>query len=281
MFQSIQLRILVDNQAPVGLCSEHGFSAWIEADGTQVLFDTGAGRCLTTNAEKLGINLARVSALVLSHGHYDHSGGLVDFLRLNQKANIHFGLKTDRIRYACHPDQPPRNIGMPAEAAAALAGLPLERRHLLHEPHWLAPGIGVTGPIPRLKAFEDTGGPFYLDPEKQEKDTIVDEQALWLQSPKGLVIVVGCCHAGIVNTVNYIRRISGFTRIHALFGGLHLQGASEERFCQTLQALKDWQPDLLVPCHCTGEKAVARLIEALGSNMVCPGQAGQDFKLDS
>jgi 7,8-dihydropterin-6-yl-methyl-4-(beta-D-ribofuranosyl)aminobenzene 5'-phosphate synthase len=124
--------------------------------------------------------------------------------------------------------------------------------------------IGVTGPIPRETAFEDTGGPFFLDQGGRRADAMDDDLALWIKTDRGLVVCVGCSHAGVVNTLNYAQRLNAGSRIRAVVGGMHLLSASEERLEQTIAALRGLDPELLVPCHCTGEGAIERLQAAFG-----------------
>jgi 7,8-dihydropterin-6-yl-methyl-4-(beta-D-ribofuranosyl)aminobenzene 5'-phosphate synthase len=124
--------------------------------------------------------------------------------------------------------------------------------------------IGVTGPIPREAAFEDTGGPFYLDPGGRRADAMEDDLALWIQTDRGLVVCVGCSHAGVVNTLNYILRLNPGSKIRAVVGGMHLLNASEDRLERTIAALRALGPELLVPCHCTGEGPVESMQAAFG-----------------
>jgi len=268
------LRVMVDNLADEGLTVEHGFSAWVEAGDERVLLDTGAGAALAPNAERLGIDPARASAIVLSHGHYDHTGGLPFALSRGSSAGLYFAPDVDRDRFSRHPDREPRAIGMTAEARVAMRALPASRLHETRETRLLAPGIGLTGPIPRSCPFEDTGGPFFFDAVGDRADPINDDQALWLETEGGLVVVVGCCHAGIVNTVERVRAATGLVRVRGIVGGLHLLHASEERLERTIAALRSWNLDFLVPCHCTGERAVAALRSDLGDAVVRPGRAG-------
>ena len=123
--------------------------------------------------------------------------------------------------------------------------------------------------------IETEGGPL-RDPEARRPDPIEDDLALWLQTDRGLVVCVGCCHAGLVNTVNYIQQLNHGLNVHAIIGGLHLVNASNERLAHTIGALQSVKPDILIPCHCTGEQAVGKLRGALG-DMVSPGAAGMIF----
>lgn len=279
MRSDVHLTLLVDNLADAELVAEHGFAAWIEAGDQCILLDTGAGTALLLNAGRLRVDLSCASAVVLSHGHYDHTGGLAGFLSLDDKADIYFGPAAECSRYSRHPDRPVRSIGMTAEARAALRTLPTSQLHELREPHRLANGIGITGPIPRECPFEDTGGPFFLDEDGRQTDSIEDDQALWFDTTEGLVVVVGCCHAGIINTVDHVRRITGKERVRGIVGGLHLVNASGDRLEKTLVELRGLDLEFLIPCHCTGRPAIEKLRAGLGGDVVKAGWAGMTVEL--
>lgn len=263
MTDPIRITVIVDNRAAPGLTAEHGLSLWIEAAGRRILFDTGQGGALEPNASALGIDLAGTDALVLSHGHYDHTGGVPGVLRT-----------VGRVEAYCHPgavsphygfrEGTARAIHMPRESVMALEGMPPQRLHWVRRPVSLSEDVGVTGVIPRETPFEDTGGPFYLDPEGRYADPIEDDLALWIRTGGGLVVCVGCCHAGLLNTLRYVQRLNGGMRIRAVIGGFHLLGAGRERLERTFEGLLSLEPDQVIPCHCTGEAATAGLLDALG-----------------
>ena len=184
----------------------------------------------------------------------------------------------------CHPGvlQPrysikngtPRPIGIPQESMEAINKFPQQHLHWVRQPVLLTERIGITGPIPRKTSYEDTGGPFYLDSEGERADPIDDDLALWIRTNNGLVICAGCCHSGIVNTVNHIQSLSDESNIRAIIGGFHLLNASSQRLDQTITALRSLELDMVIPCHCTGEHAVVALQSALGE-LVSPGAAGR------
>jgi len=273
----LSITLVVDNEVADGLVAEHGFAAWIEAGEHRILFDTGQGSALIPNCAALGIDLRRADTLVLSHGHYDHAGGVPDFLARNSDATLFFNTGFDVVRYSCHPEKLPRDISIGEKVRNMLKELPEHRCISLSSSHYLCPGIGITGPIPRTTSFEDTGGPFFLDREKKHPDDIVDDLSMWFETTGGLLILTGCCHSGLVNTIQYIQQISGINRVHGIIGGLHLLQASEERLQKTLRFLDDCAPELMVPCHCTGEESIKRIVQAFGAERVQPGGAGRHF----
>ncbi len=286
------ITIVVDNNAGRGLAAEHGLAVWIESGPASILFDTGQGRALERNARALGIDPSSALNLVLSHGHYDHTGGLGPVLRQAPTMQVYCHPAAVLPRYSVR-DGAARTIGMPEQALEALERFPAKRVHWVQRPlalatatgegptrtSWAAiPGsIGLTGPVPRHTSFEDTGGPFYLDPEGTRPDLIEDDLALWITTEQGLVICLGCAHAGVVNTLEYVIRLTGISRIQAVIGGFHLLGASPDRLEQTVSALCRLAPDAIYPCHCTGEAAIAALMGALGER-VHRVEAGMTFR---
>jgi len=273
----VRITILVDDHpGREGLLTEHGFSLWIESGGRRILFDTGQGKALEPNARALGIDLSETDAIVLSHGHDDHTGGLAAALARGRKAEVFSHPEISRDRFAARKDGPNPAM-MPASAVAALKGVSGERWRRVLGPVFLADDIGVTGPIPRETAPEDAGGRYSLDPAGRSRDLFDDEIALWIRSAKGLIVFTGCAHAGLMNTLNRVRALTGGSRVRAVIGGFHLLRADADRLSRTAEALKPLDPDLLVPCHCTGEAAVGFFQDAFPGR-VRPGAAGSVFR---
>ena len=127
------------------------------------------------------------------------------------------------------------------------------------EPCEVVPGVWATGEIPRTNDFEDTGGPFYLDEALTRPDPLLDDQAVYLPTPQGVIVICGCAHAGVVNTLRHIARLTGEAPVRALFGGLHLENASARRMEETVRALQACRPHQIGCCHCTGLAAIRRL----------------------
>ena len=271
------LTVLVDNQAGLGCLAEHGFALWIEHGDERYLLDTGQGPALAENVRELGVDLGLTDALVLSHGHYDHTGAVPMVLGAAPQVRVYCHCGVTEPRYSISGGEA-RDIRMPMFSMRALAMLPFERMHWNGGPQLIGEGIGLSGLIPRWTDFEDAGGPFFFDPHALRADPVSDDQALWISTDKGLIVCVGCCHAGLINTLSHLREVTGENRIRAVIGGLHLGTASRERLEKTAQTLRDMNPGLMIPCHCTGEGAIAYLRDHLD----CPVHTGYSgFRLDT
>ena len=270
---SIRITVLVDNNSAEGLSKEHGLSLWIEAEGKKIVFDTGQGDAFADNTKKLNINLSDTDFLVISHGHYDHTGGIPLALEKSSKAIVccHTNVTAKRFNVL---NKNARSLQMPQISIDAISNLPPERIKFSTAPLFLGDNIGITGTIPRKTDFEDTGGPFFKDRDGETADLIEDDLAMWLKTPEGLIVCTGCCHSGLINTLDYIRALSGENRLRAVIGGFHLLNADDNRISKTLGALKRMNPLLLAPCHCTGDNIISELKKHFGSKVVKQTFAG-------
>lgn len=277
--KKLHITILTDNRCPgEGLLCEHGLSIWIEVDNKRILFDTGQSDLLFHNAAKLGINLKSVDILVLSHGHYDHTSGVSRILELNPEIKVFCHPHIFKPRYSRHTDGEMKFIGMSLSACSSLNRVS-GNINWLTKPLFAGNEAGITGPIPRETDFEDTGGDFYYDREGYAPDPITDDMAIWFKSNKGLIIISGCCHSGIVNTSEYSLRISSQEKIRSVVGGFHLHNASSERINKTVEYLKEKSIETLIPLHCTGNKAIELLNAGLGETVI-EGQTGTRITFD-
>ena len=248
---------LVDTRAAPGYGSEFGLSLFIEASGRRILFDTGAGEALVPNAARMGLELNSATDIVLSHGHYDHTGGLAK-LAPSPQIPVYIGRDIAAPCWSLHDDGTKHRITMPPESQAVLSECDVREISAFTE---IYPGMFLTGLIPR-KSGEDCGGHFFSEEACLMPNLIPEEQAFLLASG---VLITGCCHAGIINTVEACRKARPDIAIRTIIGGLHLRHASAERLERTAAYLASLNLDRLVLMHCTGENAV----EYLRSRLIC------------
>ncbi|HPO16831.1 MAG TPA: MBL fold metallo-hydrolase, partial [Candidatus Hydrogenedentes bacterium] len=185
---TLEITVLVENTAiREDLYVEHGLSSWIAIEGKHLLFDTGMGAALMPNADALGIDLHLTDAVVLSHGHFDHTGGLPQIFELGISPKIFMHPEATRMRYGCLQTPPHKPIGMHPEIAESLSA---RAEYIVHttQPIQIMDHVWVTGPIPRCTSFEDTGGPFFVDDECRIKDMLPDDQAIWIHTAEGIVV---------------------------------------------------------------------------------------------
>lgn len=259
MSKHISLTVLVENSVnKLGLMAEHGWAVWIQADGQNLLFDTGQSQMLQANAQTLGVPLQKAHAVVLSHGHLDHTGGLKTILAAAPQAKVFVHPAARVAKYMCYDDGRTVSAGMTVPVAQAFREHEASVRWITGVTE-VADGMFVTGEIPRLTPFEDTGGRFFLDEPCSQPDSLTDDQALFFEAKEGIVVVLGCAHSGVVNTLLHIRQVTGGKLIHTVLGGMHLLNARPERIEQTIEAFQQLGIQRIGLAHCTGMAATARL----------------------
>jgi len=256
----VQVRLLVENTARgAGILGEHGLSWHIESAGRSLLFDLGQGMTLASNARRMGVDWARVDSVVFSHGHYDHVGGWRKWWSQLQHARVFAHPAALELKYQAKADggmHPAGDRHFAASLKSSSASVMLTEK-----PVEVLPGIWTTGEVPRTTDFEDTGGDFYAGNGATQEDDLLDDLSLFFRTDMGLVVVLGCAHAGLINILRHCIELTG-ERIHAVIGGMHLLHAREERIQRTLAALDEIGPDWLAPNHCTGDAALARIYQA-------------------
>lgn len=261
-----------DNEMLPGPVAEHGFSALIKvfSNGEEhaVLFDTGVSDFAAVhNMRTLKVDPEKIENIVLSHGHVDHTGGILSVLKEIKKKPIPVVLHPDglRKRWIIFPNGQRARLSTIDEESMVSHGASLVKNV---SPFLMANGlILATGEIKRTTDFEK-GFPFSYEERAGELEPdfeTMDDQAIVVNvKDKGLVVISGCGHAGIVNTVLYSQEITGEQKILGVMGGFHLTGKFFEPFIEkTIGMIKDLRPQYIVPCHCTGWKAIKTFSEAM------------------
>lgn len=279
--ESVDVTILSTSKAGIGE-GEWGFSALVEVDGQRILFDTGAKReTVLRNAKAAGVDLGSVSQVVLSHHHDDHVGGLLR-LRDSVAKSSPDALKTVHVARGMFESRHVR--GKPRELNALIRARPVFENSggvfVVHdEPSQIAPGVWVTGPVPRVHPEHNWGGRRQVPgPDGWVQDQLHESQALVIDTEEGLLVISGCGHAGIVNIATHARQRIREAPVHAL-GGFHLHRADPRHLSWTMDQLDALGLASFYGAHCTGSAAVREAEEHLPKNRVAEIAVGWTLHL--
>jgi len=264
---SIQLTVLCENSIdrviPFGLLGEHGFACHLRTPAGEFLFDTGSGTTIMNNAGLLGIDFTKLQGIMFSHGHYDHTGGLKSVLE-----------KTGKIPIYAHPDMFSAHLSKHAGVMRKI-GVPWPQDELealgadfnfSANPITITSELTLSGTIPRISKSE-TGDPNLLslsETGEQITDPLNDDLSLFIKTPKGLVILLGCAHAGMLNIIDHALNVTKEQKIHMILGGTHLKFCSDEQMAATLDRLEELDIDKIGTSHCTGLRGARMLAERFG-----------------
>lgn len=245
---------------------EHGFSAFVETDGGNYLFDTGNGHTVVPNSLALNKDLRTIHKIFLSHGHYDHTGGLPEVLKLRGKVDVHTHphVFLDRIHILKENGHETKIfVGFPykttylkflgANFITNTDFVEVERR------------IFLTGEVPRETIFEKPDPRLFSEIDgKMAQDIFLDDQSLILDTDKGLILILGCAHSGMINIINHVVNKTGKGKFYAVLGGTHLDFLTPEQLEESIKSLKEMEIEKIGVSHCTGMRAAFRLHQEFG-----------------
>jgi 7,8-dihydropterin-6-yl-methyl-4-(beta-D-ribofuranosyl)aminobenzene 5'-phosphate synthase len=266
----VRLTTLCENTAGVfGFTGEWGLSILVQFEGETVLLDTGLSSSIVHNATAANVNIKNIKKVVLSHGHVDHTGGLRVLLKAIRS----------KVEVFAHPEIWAKKYSVRPKISGDryhFIGIPFCYEELEHlgasfthskTPVWLNDDMVTTGEVPMITSFEKIDKNLYVKTGKGfEPDPLPDDQALVVKSPNGLVVVLGCAHRGIINTLIHAREITGTKKILAVVGGAHLFRAGKEQLTQTILELKKMGVEHIGVSHCTGMPASMALANAFEAN---------------
>jgi len=260
----IKISTLAENTANYGVLGEWGLSLLVEVDDYKILMDTGLSYSAVNNARIMDIDLSKIDCIVISHGHTDHTGGLREVLKLKGNVVIHAHPDMWTAKYTTRgPGLFQQNIGVPfSREELELLGA---KFNLSKGPIYLQDNILTTGEIPFTNDYEEIENNLFIKEGSELKlDPLADDLSLIINSEFGLVIISGCAHRGIINTIHHAQKLTGQELVYAVIGGIHLVRAKADRIEKTILDLKHIGVQKLGVSHCTGFPASARLAREFG-----------------
>lgn len=257
----VRTTTIAENSASwLGILAEWGLSILVEADDTTILVDTGRSMVAAHNALFMDVDLSKIDKILFSHGHEDHTGGLLNLLKLRKKP----------VEIIAHPDVWDLKYWKTSEKEDfGYIGIPYPREmaeslgasfNLTTEPVWITDNIVTSGEVPMVTEYEQIDNSAFVKTEDGfAPDPLRDDQTLFIKSDKGLIIVSGCAHRGIINTIKHAQKLTGCDDVYAVIGGIHLFGASEERLDRTVEEFRRMDIKKIGVSHCTGPYGSALL----------------------
>lgn len=270
----VKVSILNDNLAgPPTFMAEHGLSLLVEIDGRSFLWDCGSTDITIKNARRMGIDLRSIEGIGLSHGHYDHCGGLLSVLEVAGPKPVYVHPGAFVPRYAVTGGSR-RFIGIPfcrEQVESSCSSLELSSG-----PIEVMPGVVMSGEIPRVTEFEGCEtNLFSVQDGVMANDTFPDDQSLLVKTPDGVIVVTGCAHAGLVNILKHV--VERYGDIRAVIGGTHLGLGDGKRLQPTIDYLDEVLPEKMIFNHCTGIPSAMAMKQHFGDRFIM-GETGMTVR---